>query len=68
DPGTTQITQQLMGNNVANIISNRVNGVSINTTTTLNITINNLNQLSTRLLAMPFVNGLGRDVAAFRPH
>jgi len=66
-PDTTQIVQQLTGGSPSTVISNRLDGITINQTSTLNVTINNLTQLSTRFLAMPFVNTLNRELATFRP-
>jgi hypothetical protein len=64
---TTQIVQQLTGGSPSTVISNRLDGITISQTSTLNVTINNLTQLSTRFLAMPFVSTLNRELATFRP-
>lgn len=56
DPNTTQIVQQLTGANITTMVSNRVNGIDVNQTATLNITASNLAQLSNRFLAQAFLN------------
>jgi hypothetical protein len=65
-PTTTQITQQLTGNSIQTIVANRLNSVNVSTTTTLNVTVGNLAQFSSQMLARSLLNQMSSSISGIR--
>jgi len=66
DPSTTQVIQSLNNAGIGTIVTNRMNGVSIAQTTSLNITLNNYSQLAQSMTSWPMIGRMGHDFANFR--
>lgn len=62
DPSTTQIVQQVVNNSISTLVTNRVNGVTVDNEATLNVTVNNANKVSAALTRSAGVNSFAEQM------